>query len=118
MESEESDEDDDSKDKDGKDDKDKDGDGKDDKDKDGDGKDDKDGDGDDDDDDDDNDSATINFLPSSLIPDNDDEFYRYEGSLTTPPCYESVIWTIMKETIPVSKAQVRILIFFFCLVSC
>ena len=68
---------------------------------------------DDEDDDDDNDGVKVEFIPASLIPDDDDEFYRYDGSLTTPPCFESVIWTVMKETLPVSKAQVKILALYF-----
>jgi hypothetical protein len=27
------------------------------------------------------------------------EFWRYEGSLTTPPCTEGIIWTIFKKPI-------------------
>lgn len=34
-------------------------------------------------------------------------YYRYKGSLTTPGCTESVVWTVFETPIPLSKAQVR-----------
>ncbi|WOK94152.1 alpha carbonic anhydrase 7 [Canna indica] len=37
------------------------------------------------------------------------KYYRYMGSLTTPPCTEGVIWTIMKKVKTVSKEQVHLL---------
>jgi carbonic anhydrase len=50
-------------------------------------------------------------LPSSidavkLLPDNHD-YYRFNGSLTTPPCTEGVRWLVMKESVSVSKKQVE-----------
>ena len=33
-------------------------------------------------------------------------FYNYDGSLTTPPLLESVIWTVFKEHITMSEEQV------------
>ncbi|KAJ0970354.1 hypothetical protein J5N97_023231 [Dioscorea zingiberensis] len=37
------------------------------------------------------------------------EYYRYMGSLTTPPCTEYVTWTIIKKIGTVSSAQVNLL---------
>ncbi|KAL5017481.1 hypothetical protein ScPMuIL_007070 [Solemya velum] len=54
------------------------------------------------------DSTNItSFQLKSLMPDNLEVFYRYSGSLTTPPCYESVVWTIFKETLKVSEDQLN-----------
>ena len=34
-------------------------------------------------------------------------FYRYNGSLTTPPCTENVLWTVMSKPIEFSKEQIE-----------
>lgn len=34
------------------------------------------------------------------------DYYRFNGSLTTPPCSEGVLWVVMKEPVTVSKQQV------------
>lgn len=43
-------------------------------------------------------------LPSELIPQNK-PYYRFSGSLTTPPCTEGVVWIVMKTPMTISKAQ-------------
>lgn len=43
---------------------------------------------------------------SQLLPANRD-YYRFNGSLTTPPCSEGVWWLVMKNHPTVSKAQVE-----------
>ncbi|KAG6526005.1 hypothetical protein ZIOFF_015979 [Zingiber officinale] len=35
------------------------------------------------------------------------KYYRYMGSLTTPPCTEGVVWTIINKVRTVSREQVR-----------
>ncbi|KAJ4977884.1 hypothetical protein NE237_008664 [Protea cynaroides] len=37
------------------------------------------------------------------------EYYRYLGSLTTPPCTEGVTWTIIKTVMSISSEQVQLL---------
>lgn len=37
------------------------------------------------------------------------KYYRYIGSLTTPPCTEGVVWTIMDKIASISKQQVKML---------
>ncbi|MDH5777608.1 MAG: carbonic anhydrase family protein [Gammaproteobacteria bacterium] len=34
-------------------------------------------------------------------------YYNYSGSLTTPPCSEGVNWMVLKNTVPVSDAQIK-----------
>ena len=43
---------------------------------------------------------------SDLLPKSKD-YYRYSGSLTTPPCSEGVRWYVLKQPITVSKAQIE-----------
>ncbi|CAB1445925.1 unnamed protein product [Pleuronectes platessa] len=45
------------------------------------------------------------FDVQSLLPKDLKRYYRYNGSLTTPPCYQSVIWSVFHERVQVSKAQ-------------
>lgn len=44
--------------------------------------------------------------PATLLPEGRD-YYRFNGSLTTPPCTEGVRWLVMKTPLTVSKAQVE-----------
>lgn len=44
-------------------------------------------------------------LAGQLIP-RQKEYYRFSGSLTTPPCSEGVIWVVMKATMTASTSQI------------
>lgn len=43
--------------------------------------------------------------PTALLPANP-HYWRYHGSLTTPPCSEIVAWTLMAEPVEVSDAAI------------
>ncbi|XP_066557876.1 carbonic anhydrase 12 isoform X2 [Amia ocellicauda] len=45
------------------------------------------------------------FNIRSLLPARLDEYYRYDGSLTTPPCYPSVLWTVFRNPVSISQHQ-------------
>jgi len=43
---------------------------------------------------------------NALLP-KERDYYRFNGSLTTPPCTEGVRWLVMKKPVTVSKAQIE-----------
>lgn len=43
---------------------------------------------------------------SDLIP-GQKHYYRFSGSLTTPPCTEGVRWLVMKQTVSASAEQIK-----------
>ncbi len=45
------------------------------------------------------------FDGTGLLP-KDRDYFRFNGSLTTPPCTEGVRWLVMKAPVSASKAQV------------
>jgi carbonic anhydrase len=44
-------------------------------------------------------------VDASLLLPAQHTYYRYDGSLTAPPCTEGVIWLVMKQTLEISPAQ-------------
>ena len=50
-------------------------------------------------------SFTETLMAGDLLPDNKD-YYRFNGSLTTPPCSEGVRWLVMKNTVMASRQQI------------
>ena len=44
---------------------------------------------------------------SALLP-ADRDYYRFNGSLTTPPCTEGVVWLVMKQPVVATAEQVKI----------
>lgn len=46
------------------------------------------------------------FPLSYFLPSKTTSFYRYVGSLTTPPCSEVVVWTVFAQKLFISQEQV------------
>lgn len=44
---------------------------------------------------------------SRLLPININEYFTYEGSLTTPPCSAITKWVLFKKVLPISKWQLK-----------
>ncbi|MGD1913887.1 MAG: carbonic anhydrase [Rivularia sp. (in: cyanobacteria)] len=50
--------------------------------------------------------SDININASDLLP-KEQDYYLYYGSLTTPPCSETVNWIVLKEPVEISSQQVQ-----------
>ncbi|GAB1608536.1 carbonic anhydrase 2-like [Argonauta hians] len=49
------------------------------------------------------------FNLEGLLPCDINKYFTYPGSLTTPPCHESVIWIVCQQPISCSKEQINTL---------
>lgn len=49
------------------------------------------------------------FNVSDMLPSSIEKYYRFNGSLTTPPCSEGVRWFVIKQTETLSDAQQKAL---------
>ncbi|KAF6074083.1 carbonic anhydrase 14 [Phyllostomus discolor] len=47
------------------------------------------------------------FNVRELLPPVLAHFFRYNGSLTTPPCYQSVLWTVFSRRAQISREQLE-----------
>lgn len=54
-----------------------------------------------------NSSTVLSLNLEYLMGENLHDFWRYEGSLTTPPCTEGIIWTIFKEPIMFVESEFK-----------
>jgi hypothetical protein len=53
-------------------------------------------------------NATVLSLNLGLLMGNNlNDFWRYQGSLTTPPCIEGVIWTVFKTPIVFTEDELN-----------
>ena len=54
-----------------------------------------------------NETKMLSLKLSTLLSRSSNDFWRYEGSLTTPPCDEIVTWTVFKTPLVINETHIN-----------